>query len=654
MYPKYSTIINKRINTVVSITMALIFAITLIGITTSNTASAQNQLRFEAETYNSIVERWIAEESGVLELFVNSVEAQGDLYKDREAMVSYLDSVTSNYDDISASYLSDPNLPGLVMMNNGWQPDADFDVAGRSWYANAIDNDDIYISEPYLDEQSGGFCITFSKRVVIDGEVVGVFGIDFYMDQIKTLLEQSYDKNDYAMLISKSGLIITNPSEDYQLSATVSKNISETCYKKCLDEKKDIHKFRDFHKKSKIAATAMTENGPFAVVMVGRKISYYKQVFASLIVYIILFIVFMNIIIAINRAKVRQLFVPLVNFANKIPLIAEGNMNVEFDEEEISEEIMVLQRCLNDMTATLRAYIKDITMVLGELAEGNLTVESEVEYIADFESIGTSMESITRNLNSLVTDIDGSVKQFQAISEQVADVSSQVATGAETQSTNIKSLADNIAELEHNMNNIQEITTKLVEKVDVSNSNLKGICDNQISELYERIKEIEQSSVRIEECVEMINSINSQTNLLALNASIEAARAGEAGRGFAVVAEEIRVLSDDTSNTSKTINEMIQNNNAAIEAGIAIMEETVKVLNDNMHQFDDASKQIDGVAETIVAQGEYISSISAAVTDIERIVNSNAEIATDNSATSEEMTAQAEMMNEQIDKFKLK
>ena len=61
MYPKYSTIINKRINTVVSITMALIFAITLIGITTSNTASAQNQLRFEAETYNSIVERWIAE-----------------------------------------------------------------------------------------------------------------------------------------------------------------------------------------------------------------------------------------------------------------------------------------------------------------------------------------------------------------------------------------------------------------------------------------------------------------------------------------------------------------------------------------------------------------------------------------------------------------
>ena len=54
-----------------------------------------------------------------------------------------------------------------------------------------------------------------------------------------------------------------------------------------------------------------------------------------------------------------------------------------------------------------------------------------------------------------------------------------------------------------------------------------------------------------------IVEIASQTNLLALNASIEAARAGESGKGFAV-AEEIKQLSEDTSNEIRKVNDLTQ------------------------------------------------------------------------------------------------
>lgn len=45
---------------------------------------------------------------------------------------------------------------------------------------------------------------------------------------------------------------------------------------------------------------------------------------------------------------------------------------------------------------------------------------------------------------------------------------------------------------------------------------------------------------------------------LALNAAIEVARAGEAGKGFAVVADEINSLSEESSEATGKIDDILQ------------------------------------------------------------------------------------------------
>ncbi|WP_240954081.1 methyl-accepting chemotaxis protein [Solimonas marina] len=80
----------------------------------------------------------------------------------------------------------------------------------------------------------------------------------------------------------------------------------------------------------------------------------------------------------------------------------------------------------------------------------------------------------------------------------------------------------------------------------------------------EQIDEMVKHLDAIFELLGDVKTIADQTNLLALNAAIEAARAGEAGRGFAVVAEEVRSLSERSTNFNEQIRKLVSVSKDAI------------------------------------------------------------------------------------------
>lgn len=132
------------------------------------------------------------------------------------------------------------------------------------------------------------------------------------------------------------------------------------------------------------------------------------------------------------------------------------------------------------------------------------------------------------------------------------------------------------AALDRSGNELQSVAALAASKVEVGNSSKAKLDDASIqineiakrmSDLSQRVAELDATAHNVGRIVAFIKEISSQTNLLALNAAIEAARAGESGRGFAVVADEVRKLAEKVAvasdEISGDINRMIDNTRTA-------------------------------------------------------------------------------------------
>lgn len=612
-----------------------------------------NDNRSSAMEYTEEIDRAMYSKVIMLEAVASGISS-GTL-NNKNDIQNYVDSMSAMDDQISAVYSCyDENI---TIMSGGWQPPEDFIVMERDWYKGAQANPGkVFISDPYVDLQTGGICITLSTATYRDGEVAGVAGMDMYMDNLVSLIEESYTASSYVFLTTADGTILVHPEGKYSMNVDSTSTVQEVNsgrYQTFVEGNMATKLFLDYKGGLKFGIGDTSKVTGWKVISV--KPLYSILLFFVLIISLNLVIYFVTTVVTrkIIHEKISILFQPLESISGKMTRVAQGDLSVIFDEEKNSTEIEKLTDSINETITSLKFYIDSISSTVTAISDKNLTVTIDGDFKGSYVQIKNSLEDIVSDLNESFRQISREAERVLEFANKLEKTAKNVARSASIQNESVTNVSENMVRLTEETRQITKRAIVVRDTAETTKEHLET-GNHEMDELVRAMDSIDQCYAEIVSFVGTIQDIATQTNLLSLNASIEAARAGEAGKGFAVVASEISSLATSSTQASENIDKLIMESKAAVTTGKELVTATSATIQQGMNDSVQSKQHIDEIVKFVERQQKAIEDVNEELKEVAESVENNAASTEENTTISQQLNECAHSLKQMADSFTLR
>jgi hypothetical protein len=204
--------------TLLALSIVGIGIITVSGVVTSGRSLLNQSLRRIEQGHESgaaMIYGWLEYQAGYIEAISADLAYMPNYFGDpeylRPLLIDHVNKSDNPYADI---YIGYPN--GDCVFASVWT--LPYPSYTRLWYIDAAANPDSYaITQPYSDSRTQRVCVSVSKAIVSNGNLIGVISADVFVDMIDEItntIEIGADEG-YVFVTDGDNIILVHDNVEY-------------------------------------------------------------------------------------------------------------------------------------------------------------------------------------------------------------------------------------------------------------------------------------------------------------------------------------------------------------------------------------------------------------------------------------------------------
>jgi methyl-accepting chemotaxis protein len=330
----------------------------------------------------------------------------------------------------------------------------------------------------------------------------------------------------------------------------------------------------------------------------------------------------------------------------------EADLQTEAARTRIEADRLKREQLDQARAAAMAQATNALASGLKNLSDGDLTVQLDEAFAADFEPLRHDFNNAVDTLCQTLARVAGSTDAIDNGSREIAKSATDLAKRTEQQAAALEETAAALDEITANVSSSSKRADEA--RAVAGNANASAARSGDIvAQAVDAMSRIEQSSDQISSIIGVIDEIAFQTNLLALNAGVEAARAGEAGKGFAVVAQEVRELAQRSAQAAKEIKALIQTSTNEVATGVELVSRAGEALKTISELIVDINRHIDAIATSGREQSVGLAEVNTAVNNLDQTTQQNAAMVEESSAASASLANESAILRKMISQFRV-